>query len=501
MKNKLIFILLCILGVFGLISCKDNGSTEEPPIDEEIKYPVSELPTINMEETKSDMKLAAITIDATNAKTRFYLGEEFSSEGLVVTAYYREDTDSEDAIEEQVIVDKYAINTEFVNMNKTGMYFVYVTYRDGIETAENVYYIHVGNSFFPESGVKYLAGIESDVKSIEFKQGDEFKLPVVSITAKYMIGTEVVEQKNVPAKALTIDSSSVDTTKKGSYMVKYSLKATVEVEGKEYEIVESTFILVRVINEVKGISFVSGNITQAATVKGLDCSDWKFSLDLEIGENEEISYNSNDFEIVDVNTLVAGEYVATVNYFEDGKTVSTTVNVTITEPVGEKIVQCFDFGEAAALTSRTRFGEGFYFYGGPNTTVEIKKGASDGIDFPTRFKLNGAGSLTNRFFEVYMPNKGTLVIYYETGSVGSERIMNMMDSTGVVVHSFATSTSIAKEVIEVEEAGTYYFASQASGMNIWGCILSYETEGAVEPTPSAITDLEFIRNELSKLNK
>ena len=491
-KNKLLLLFLFFVGLAGFVSCKDNGGNEEPPVDEEIKYPVSELPQINMEETISNMKLYLITIDTSNAKTRFYLGEDFSSEGLVVTAYYKEDNDSDDALEEKVIVDKYAINTEFVNMGKTGKYRVYVTYRDGIQTAENVYYIQVGNSFFPESGVKYLAGIESDVKQIEFKQGEEFKLPAVSITAKYMIGTEVVEQKNVPAKALEIDSSSVDTSKKGTYLVKYSLKTKVEIEGKEYEITESTFILVRVINDVKGISFISGTTTQAATVKGLDCSDWKFKLDLELGDNQEIMYNPNDFKISGVNTLVAGVYNATINYFEDGKEVSTSVEVTITEPVGEKIVQCLEFGDAASITSRTRFGEGFYFYGGPNTTVEIKKGSSDGIEFPSRFKLNGAGSITNRFFEVYMPNKGTLVMYYETGSVGSERIMAMMDSTGSIIHSFATATTIAKEVIEIEEAGTYYFASQASGMNIWGCIISYETEGAVEPTPSTITNLEFV---------
>ena len=113
MKNKFIFMLLCVLGILGLVSCQENGGTTEPPVDDEIKYPVSDLPIINMEEKKSDMKLAAITIDASKAKTRFYLGEEFSSEGLVVTAYYREDSDSEDAQEIQKIVDKYAINTEY----------------------------------------------------------------------------------------------------------------------------------------------------------------------------------------------------------------------------------------------------------------------------------------------------------------------------------------------------------------------------------------------------
>lgn len=478
-KIKRIFLfLLSVLGIVVLSSCGGEEKIEYPEID--------------MVDDEIDMQLTSVMVDTSNAKTRFYLGEEFSTEGLKVSAVYTKEISSEETEEKIVEVTKYSVDTEFVNMSKTGQYYVTIIYRDGIQKVSTFYTITVGNSFFPESGVKYLAGIEADVKEIEINQGEEFKLPAVSISAKYMIGTEIVEEKNVPSKALEIDYSSVNVNKKGTYMIKYTLKSSVVIQGKEYPIEESTFILVKVLNPVKGINFVSGTTSQSATVKGLDCSDWKFSLNMEIGAPIEISYNTDDFEISGVSTLVAGEYEASVVYYENGEEVKTKVNVTITEAVGEQIVQCLDFGASRGLTSRSRFGEGFYFYGGPNTSIETKSGSSDGIAFTARFKLGGAGTSTNRFFEVYMPNKGTLVLYYETSSVGTERIMNMMDSSGSIIHSFATNTTIAKEVIEIEEAGTYYFVSQSGGMNIWGCILSYETEGAIEPTPSAITNLEFV---------
>ena len=473
--KKIIFLLLGFLGLTTITSCGDPN------------YPI-----IDMKDDEIEMELSSIIIDTSNAKTRFYLGEEFSSEGLKVTAVYTKEINSEETEETSVEVDKFSIDTEYVNMDKTGQYYVTVIFRDGIQKVSSFYIITVGNSFFPESGVKFLAGIEADIKEVTLKQGDKFELPAVSITAKYMVGTEIVEEKTVPSKALEIDYSSVDPNKKGTYMIKYTLKSKVTIEGKEYDIEESTFILVKVLNKIKGISFVSGDTSQAATVRGLDCSDWIFSVDLEIGENQKINYNSEDFQITGVNTLVAGKYDVTVTYFEDGEEVSTNLDVEITEAVGEKIVQCLDFGESRGITSRSRFGDGFYFYGGPRTTVEAKTGSTDGIDFTARFKLNGAGTNTDRFFELYMPNKGTIVLYYETSSVGTERIMNLMDSTGSIIHSFATATTIAKEIIEIQEAGTYYFASQSGGMNIWGCILSYETEGAIEPTPSPIANLEFV---------
>ena len=476
--KNIVFLFLGVLSVLTISSCDKEKDPEYPVID--------------MTDDEIEMELSSIIVDTSNAKTRFYLGEEFSSEGLKVKAIYTKDLGNEEIEQKEVEVTQFSVDTEYVNMSKTGQYFVTIIYRDGIQKVSTFYTITVGNSFFPESGVKYLAGIEADVKEIEINQGEKFELPPVSISAKYMVGTEIVEEKNVPSKALTIDTSSVDTNRKGTYMIKYTLKSNVTIEGKVYEIEESTFILVKVLNSVKGITFVSGTTTQAATVKGLDCSDWKFSVDLEIGDNQEITYNSDSFEITGFSTLVAGKYVANVAYYEDGEEVSTTVDIEITEAVGEKIVQCRDFGESRGIDSRTRFGDGFYFYGGPRTTVETKNGSTEGIDFTARFKLNGAGTSTDRFFEVYMPNKGILVLYYETSSVGTERIMNMMDQTGSIIHSFATATTIAKEVIEIEEAGTYYFASQSGGMNIWGCILSYETEGAIEPTPSAIANLEFV---------
>lgn len=485
-KIKKLGILAVGFGIVaGLAAC------EEQP-----NYPL-----IDMTEdiVVDDFELQSIIIDTTNAKTNFYLGDEFTSEGIVVKATYSRPINSEETEEKEVICDRYTVNSDFVKMGETGTYTVTVTYRDGIAKASNTYYVHVRSSFLPSSGVEYLAGIESSVKRIEVTQGQEFKLPTTTITATYMKGEDITRTTTVPNAALTIDSSSVNTNKKGTYTITYTLKSKVTVNGVEHEFYESTFIIVDVLNAVESISFKEGTLTQAASVKGLDFSDWKFTLDLEIGDNMVIPFDEETFTITGVNTLVAGTYDCVVTYEDAEDKVKTNVTVTITEPQNEAIVQLLSFGDVAmGVTSRTRFGEGYYFYGGPNTDVEVKSKEADGLTFNTRFKLNGAGSTANRFFEVYMPNAGTIVLYYETSSVGTERILNFMDSSGSVIDQYATATSPAKAVIDVNEGGTYYFASQSGGMNIWACIIAYELEGAVEPTPSAITDLKIEEGYVSK---
>ncbi|MBO5711333.1 MAG: bacterial Ig-like domain-containing protein, partial [Acholeplasmatales bacterium] len=435
----------------------------------------------------------------TNAKTDFYLGDEFTSEGIVVKATYSRPINSEETEEKVVICDRYTVNIDRVRMNETGRYTVQVTYRDGIEKTSTTYYINVRSSFLPLSGVEYLAGIESSVKRVEVKQGEKFVLPTTTITASYMTGEEVTRTSTVPTAALTIDSASVDTNKKGTYTVTYTLKSKVTINGVEHEISESTFIIVDVINAVQAISFEEGTLSQPASVKGLNFSDWKFRLNLEIGEDMVIPYDEETFTIEGVNTLVSGSYNATVTYMDSDQKIKTNLNVTITEPENEAIIQLLSFGDTAkGITSRTRFGEGYYFYGGPNTDVEVKSKEADGLSFNTRFKLNGAGSTSNRFFEVYMPNAGTIVLYYETSSVGTERILNFMDASGSVIDQYATATSPAKAVIDVNEGGTYYFASQSGGMNIWGCIIAYDLEGAVEPTPSAVNGLAIEEGYVAK---
>lgn len=486
--KKLIFLLLGIVSIFSLVSCDE----EEPPI---VDNPPVETPGdeeknfIDMTDDSALFSLKYISIDTTNAKTDFYLGEEFSSEGIVVKAYY-EDDNSTEPTQESKIVTHYSVDTEFVNMSKTGRYPVKIIYRDGIQTTDNTYYINVGRSYLAESGYKYLAGISTDIKEIKLNLGEEFVMPTVAVTANYMVGSEIVETKTVPGKALKVDSSSVNPNKRGTYIIKYTLedKYISEVKKnadgiyeetgnkKEHKIVESVFVLVHVLNPVKSIEFVSGTTNQNATVLGLDCSDWKFKVNFEIGDPEEITYNSNDFELLNVNSIVPGDYSAMIIYTNDGVKVTTNVDVSIKESVNSQIITCLKFGENQGVSNRMSFDEAGYFYGtGGSSGTEIKNKDDgyifDGITFAGYLKLGGAGTPTKNNLEVNMTTSGTIVIYFK--STGADvRYLNMYDSNGVILDTYASSEG--KLLVDVEEAGTYYFASQASGMYIYGCILSLD---------------------------
>ena len=75
MKKMILIILLGFFGIFGLVSCKTN---EEPPVEEQ--------PT-------ESLALSSISLDTSSVKTKYYLGDEFTAEGLKVTINYIKNTE------------------------------------------------------------------------------------------------------------------------------------------------------------------------------------------------------------------------------------------------------------------------------------------------------------------------------------------------------------------------------------------------------------------------
>ena len=99
-----------------------------------------ELPIIDMTEdeiTDADFTLKGVEIITDNAKTVFYLGEEFSTEGLVVEAVYSRPINDEENETKRVTCDRYTVNTDQVRINEVGRYSVTITYRDGITKVSN----------------------------------------------------------------------------------------------------------------------------------------------------------------------------------------------------------------------------------------------------------------------------------------------------------------------------------------------------------------------------
>ena len=86
--KKLSILGLGLALTASLAACSQSKSINQLdaiPVAEEETYPEV---SYDEEYAKEDLRLANVVVDTTNAKTKFYLGDEFSSEGLIVKARY-----------------------------------------------------------------------------------------------------------------------------------------------------------------------------------------------------------------------------------------------------------------------------------------------------------------------------------------------------------------------------------------------------------------------------
>ena len=113
-----------------------------------------------------------------------------------------------------------------------------------------------------------------------------------------------------------------------------------------------------------------------------------------------------------------------------------------------------------------------------------KSYAADNKSFTTRLKLGGEGKKDSRSIEIVTTGKAKIVVYAMSSSSAATREVGLYNST--FVDKTATPNAIIGGVKEcpgdklykleweVGEAGTYYFACLASGLNVYGIEIIYD---------------------------
>ena len=239
-------LTLSIAAVFSLASCKkeDNG------LDKVIDY--SDNLDIDMTvDPEIDEKLSSISFDTTNAKTHYYVGEAFTTEGLVVNANYIISSNGTTSSSTKAVTS-YFYDASELDMSKVGIYSIKFTYREANIIKTNNLQITVTESLLADSGVKYLAGLEPTQTVFEVSKNATIDYKsIVTFQKKYMQGKEntvieagVEEMSAADLEALTVDSSAVKIGTAGKYIVKYSYKASVALpDTPNYEYTLSSFIV------------------------------------------------------------------------------------------------------------------------------------------------------------------------------------------------------------------------------------------------------------------
>ncbi len=280
--------------------------------------------------------LTSIAVDYSSAKTQYVIGEEFSSEGLVVTAKVEVDGATQDKnvplTDSNLTVDSSAYKKDTV-----GQYTINVSYTlNGVTKTAN-YTVSVKDGLKgPGLKVSLATGVED---TIELSESE--KTATIDLTK---IVVEVVSATGETMDTLTADQYTAEL-----YKDDQKLDETSGLGGGVYQIWAtaktayaydenwnpSNFVLVYVVNNLTTLTWDSeaaGTLTeQTASSTDSISSTWKFTAAYANGDTKDVT---EDVVLSGVETKTAGENkTATATYTEanaKGEEISKTADVTYT---------------------------------------------------------------------------------------------------------------------------------------------------------------------------
>ncbi len=470
--------------------------------------------------------MTSISIVESTAKTKFYLGDEFSSEGLTANAnfvtYVNGSPVSHSFQTKDLTVD--SSNVDFYNV---GTYPVKVQYRYKRTVRTTTYNVQVISSEFDASGVEYIGGIEvtyankkafdydldlSGTKTMNIKQfrvklhfyknGEEVEVPASqSAVSNSLFGTTADSK-------VFIDYSNVNLKKKGTYIAKITYTADpVTINGKSVSYKVNSFVIINVNDLVESFSFYSGTTSFVADVVDVDFSDWKFKVKRKVSGEEIVDYSPELFSISGVSPFVVGSQKASIVCTELAD-FSQTVNVTITESAQYEIVTGNIYtvstdGEGNTVyggevfkklddyPANTKITEGTYrldssglFYITNAKNYEDRSAGADrygSLNFGERITVKGSSS----YFAITVTGPAKIVVYAASSGNNSSRDIGLYSADGALLYDaegnekqYFTDEANLKQVIEqfifeVDEAGTYLIKSDLQAY-IHGFVLAME---------------------------
>ena len=467
--------------------------------------------------------MTSISIVESTAKTKFYLGDTFSSEGLTANANFVSYA-SGNPVSKSFETQDLTVDSSNVDFYNVGTYPVKVQYRYHRTVRNTTYNVQVISSEFDQAGIKYVGGIEvtysgakafdydldlTGTKSINIKQ---FRVTLHYYQSGQEVETEAVRDNRLfgttEDSKVFIDYSSVNLRKKGTYIAKVTYTADpVTVNGKSVSYKVNSFVIINVNDEVKTFNFYSGTTTFVADVVDVDFSDWKFEIERKISGKEIIDYNPEMFTISGVSPFVVGVQKASVVCAELAD-LARIVNVTITESSQYNIVtgniytvttaadgsQVFGgevFKKVDDYPTNTNLQEGIYqldssglFFVKNSVKYEDRTAGADrygSLNFGERITIKGA----DHYFTVTVTGPARIVIYAASTGDNSSRDVGiyslegelLYDAEGNELQQF-TNEENKKQIIEqfifdVDKAGTYIVRSDLQ-VYIHGFVLAMQ---------------------------
>ena len=449
--------------------------------------------------------LQSITVDSFDAKVNFAVGEEFSYEGLTVTANYLVLGESITTATEDV-TNKVDFDTSEFDSSKAGTYTVYLSYTYGTVTMYGDYNVNVLSDL--EGTIAGLEVTYDGARQIDLTAEnptatiDLTKIKVTRMSGDTVddVGETILPEGNYTLSyskdggaltAVEAGATSLSGLTKGVYSI-YAL-STYTLGNETFEM--SGFVTVFVVDSLASIAKDEGGTLTydyGADVNSIG-SDWTFTATY--GSGATVKLNAEDVDFGERVNDNEGENSVTVSYTEevlkydseadDAVTDSVTVDCDVTYTIGENpnagttyekttTVNITELGIAnsdSITESIDLSGDGkIMAMASSSKEIRINDNSKkiDGFEFGRRLQLRGAGTADERSIKLSIEGPAEIIVYGMSATSGSVRTLSLYDG------EFANSSqgqsndgnAIQKFTYTVDEAGTYYLAGD-NGMNIY----------------------------------
>ena len=575
LKALLAAALACVFA-FSLAGCTPEQS-EEPAADE--------------------LVLSLVEVDTTNAKTEFFVGEQFSTEGLVVTRSGRNLTQETVFYQEEVPLDECTIDSSAFKSDTVGEYVITVSYTLGEVTKSDEYTVSVVRPVRPyrlildESGAKKMFGIGEEFSSdglkataFDYDYSAQKELEPYDVTASISVDSSAYNAEVAGSYEIVVSYTKDETTIQASYNVSvkigagldivlpedavvdangamsvdlqkggttvdfgdwvvnqvnangdvdkvvteditfevYNAATPVAVNGTSFTATEGgaynvwavlegyqlpdseetftlkSFVIIYVMDSLKSITFnadASGTLVTQPAGSDIISKTWTFTATYSSGATKQLTAEDVVIEGL-TTTAVTAAGVANISYTEpnakgDSMSANTTVNYTITEAVGGDGVTVIIGSEeisalSSTITAETKINDYISITASADKSVSVDSNSKTYEDksFTHRIKLGGEGTNVQRSLKlITAEDNARIIIYAMSSNSGESRTAALYDGTFVDKNSTPEAVvgntinvpgdKLNKYEFTVEEAGTYYFASQSGGLNVYGIEIVY----------------------------
>lgn len=486
--KKFKLLLPCLLALVMLLSipfaaaCKKKDKTDKPSLE-------------------------SLTLNTDGVTKQFFIGGEFTSEGLVVTANIQHTRPKE--LEQKVLTaEEYTIDSSAFDSTKAGECVIKVSYTYGEQTAESSYSVEVFGQLYEGLEVTLASDVSDtiilsrtkrsatiDVSKIVVKEVDEngvvIDTPISGYTAELYNKGEKIE--------LTDNKATVDEG--GAYQI-WASKPSSKIQGYTLR----GFVRIYVMNALRSLEVNQAGavFTQPAGRVDVMSPNWTYTLTYANDKTEQLT--ASDVVVNGVNPKVGSTVAKTVtityssvNAKGESVTINTQQSVTVTGEYKPNMLE-FNVNNYDLVPD---ISDSKYIYtatakdgshptdgslgslqliinpniGGSQIAASNSQSNHDtdlvGMSFGARLNLGGTATKDSRNIELNLIGSAIVTVIASSNAGGQERVLALFDDEFIPIDETFSADKIARHEFEIDAAGTYYLGSMNAGMNIYYILVEY----------------------------